>query len=295
MGSLTFTKTPLLASLQDEGRKYMAYYAIPPSGALDHHSLRLANSLVGNPLDYPCIEFNYNSGEIIFQSDAVIALTGADMDFRINGLIIKNNKAISVKKEDVLSGRWCKERSRSYLAVRGKIKTQQHYGSASAYALVGLGHNGGQSLKSGNTLYWHPHQSKTTAQYSMPAAKLSYSEIKIYPGPEYEQLDKSSIQQLQQGSFSVSPDSNRMGARIQEKLELKKYTHLKKSVPVLPGFIQLTPSGQLIVVLQDGQTTGGYPRIAFIKPEDLYQFNQLAPNQEFNFKFRDLWYDQQKD
>jgi len=284
MGSLKFLTTPLSATIQDLGRKNMAYYAIPTSGAMDKVSLQRANELLGNPSDAPCIEFSFTPGKIEFESDAIICLTGADMKFKINENSIKLDSLIYIKSGDILSGSWPKAKARSYLAIKGKLDLPLIYSSYSYYPNANIGLHGGANLKKGDRISWQEDSQQIEPQ-SLLRNEIKFCEsIKIKKAPEYDLFSKDITDQLFSKEYSIDSNSNRMGARLNEAIRGENLPELDESVPVLPGFIQLTPSGKLIVILQDGHTTGGYPRIAYIPENELSVFNQIAPRQKFKFK-----------
>lgn len=281
MASLDVIKPGLYTSIQDLGRRGFAYYAIPRSGAMDFHSLTLANKIIGLAPESPAIEFNQLAATLRFHQDGFIVLTGADMHFTINDNRIPINRIIAVQEGDVLSGQYSSLGMRSYLQVNGQFKVDKSYNSASSYPPAGLGAMNGQILKKNDRLEWQ-EQTLRISKATSPPVQIRLN-IKIYKGPEHNLLSKSDWENLKEMKFRILPESNRMGTRLSPDFKCTAYVNLSRSVPVLPGFIQLTPSGQLIVVLQDGQTTGGYPRIAFIKEKDLSEFNQLPLGKEFSF------------
>lgn len=277
----------MYTSLQDSGRPGMAFYAIPRSGALDLTSAQLANKLVGNPPGTACLEMNYVAATLEFSDPAHIALTGADMDFRLNGEALPMNEHITVPAGGRLSGGSAQGLSRAYLAIGGKTHTPSYYESSASCLSSGLGFNTGKPFRKGMEIPWHfmasPKEIIHTEINPYPIPEKS--KIKIRKGPEFDFISHVSIKTLCSSAFEIHRDANRMGARLSgPKISLEK--HLKKSVPVLPGFVQLTPEGQLIVILMEGQTTGGYPRIAYMTAQELYAFNQIPLGKAFTFKLQ---------
>jgi len=125
------------------------------------------------------------------------------------------------------------------------LEIEKVYDSYSTYTNAKLGGFAGRLLQKGDVLKWQN-------------SSFSFSKNKIIPirkGPEFDFLNKKSIELLTSNIYKIGIDSNRMGIRLEgEKLESSSY-QLENSSPVLPGFIQLPPSGKPIIVLQDGQTT----------------------------------------
>lgn len=285
MGFIRVISPGVYTSLQDTGRPGMAFYAIPRSGALDQKSARLANAIVGNPNNMACLEMNYVSATLEFSDHAIIALTGADMDYKLNGESISMYKAIPVKPGGRLSGGSAQGLSRAYLAIRGKSNIPAYYGSFASCMNSGLGCNAGKPLHKGMDIPWDfMTKTEEIKKSGIPTSPITEkSSIKIRKGPEFNYMSKASVKSLISDEYKLHRDANRMGAALSgPKLSLEK--HLKKSVPILPGFIQLTPAGQLIVILMEGQTTGGYPRVAYLNPTELYAFNQIPLGKAFTFK-----------
>lgn len=275
----------LLSSIQDFGRKGYAYYAIPSSGALDKSALIRANKILGNPENTAVIEFNFMPAVINFLGDCSICLSGADMQFSINNKPVQMNKVIDINEGDILKGKWSKHSARSYMALKGVIDCPEIYGSYSSLCNNSINSHLGRSLKKGDILNWNNLELSNFQTVDLAQEELN-KEIKINKGPEWNSLDQNSKEKLLSTKYSISTQSNRMGARLNEKLHSHLYQELKSSVPVIPGFIQWTPAGDLIVLLQDGQTTGGYPRIAYIQEKELSRFNQIGGQEKFHFAFQ---------
>ncbi|GLR18022.1 5-oxoprolinase subunit C family protein [Portibacter lacus] len=262
-GSLEILKPGLMTSIQGVGRKGLAYYAIPPSGAMDENAAQVALLLLGKNEEDPVLEFTSLAPEIKFHESTQIVITGADFNWKINNQSISLNTVMSVHNGDVLKGSFAKKGLRGYLAIKGKLDIGRVYHSYSTYANAKLGGFHGRFLKKGDVLYWSDDE-------------LDMDQVvPFYQGPEYAFLSDTAKDLLVSTVYKISPDTNRMGMRlVGERLESTSY-QLENSVPVLPGFIQLPPNGQPIILLQDGQTTGGYPRIAYIKPAFLSKLNQF--------------------
>jgi len=280
MGALKFIKTSMMTSIHDEGRKGLAYYAIPASGPQDKETAQLANLITGMPENNPVFEFNLIPPKLKFLNAVSIALTGCDMDWKINGQKVKRNRLLHLKDGDILGGKASNKGLCAYLAIRGQLKVKKHYGSASMYAPAGYGHRDGAYFQAGDILEWT--ELENFAQEIHITQPNNSSPISINPGPEFHLLNEEQIGILNNCDFKKSSETNRMGARLSGLPVIVK-ERLNESVPVLPGFLQLLPSGQLIITLQDGQTTGGYPRIAFLKDEALNAFSRLGIGQAFRF------------
>ncbi|MGI9456565.1 MAG: biotin-dependent carboxyltransferase family protein [Aeoliella sp.] len=285
MGSLTVIKPGLLSLLQDRGRPGLAFYAIPRSGPLDPQSAELASALLGNKPDAPTIECHFVPPTLQFETAATICLTGADMHWQVGGRPVERHETLTIPAGSQLSGAPAQDNCRAYIAIRGLIQTDQTFGSAACYALGGFGGNGGKPFAPGDTLAWQEPEGPTfPLRLDVESTKPTSEELHLLPGPEFDWLTKQSQMALQTETFTITADSDRMGARLHGPPLTTASQALAESVPLLPGFVQLPPSGQLIVVLQDGQTTGGYPRIGFLCAATLCQFNQIPLGQGFGFQ-----------
>jgi len=274
MSSIEIIKPGLMTSIQDLGRKGLAYYAIPNSGVMDENAAKIALLLLNKNENAPLIECTSKAPHILFRLSCQIAITGADFNWTLNDQVIQRNTIIDIKKEDVLKGQFAKKGWRGYIALSQDFKLDKIYNSYSTYTNAKIGGFEGRLLKKGDVIEFEEKFE----------AKEAYSLVPIKKGPEYDFLTDTSKQQLISTIYKIDADSNRMGLRLQGTPLQDVVAALKNSVPVLPGFIQLPPSGLPIVVLQDGQTTGGYPRIAYIQKQFLSVLNQLPLGSKVKFK-----------
>jgi len=274
MGSLEIIKAGMMTSIQDLGRKGLAYFAIPNSGAMDSNAAKVALLLLNKNEKCPLIECTSNAPEIIFNDETKIVITGADFNWKINNDPINRNSILFVKKNDILKGSFSKDGLRGYIAIDGDLEINKIYDSFSTYTNAKLGGFEGRLLRKGDVVKWESNN-------------FSFSKNKIIPikkGPEFDLLSVKSIELLTSNVYKIGIDSNRMGIRLEGDEIVDSNFQLINSVPVLPGFIQLPPSGVPIIVLQDGQTTGGYPRIAYIQDQYLSVLNQIPLGSKIQFK-----------
>ncbi len=269
-GSLVILKPGLMTSIQDLGRTGLAYYAIPHSGVMDRNAARIALLLLNQSEDHPVIECTSIAPEIKFETDVQIAITGSEFNWTINKVPVVLNSVLNIKAGDTLKGKFAKNGLRGYIAIRGGLHIDKVYDSYATYVNAGIGGHEGRLLKKGDRLYW---DYLSTNDFRIP----------IHKGPEYVFLTDLAKVELIKNTYTISAESNRMGVRLEGAgLDSTSY-QLDHSAPVLPGFIQLPPSGRPIIVLQDGQTTGGYPRIAYIPDQYLSRLNQVPLGGEIRF------------
>lgn len=282
MKSIDILHPGILSSLQDLGRVGYAFYAVPRSGIMDHVAYDRISSILQLPKNHTVIECTLKAPKIRFSDAMVIAISGADMQWKLNENPIERDTQIIVKKGDVLAGNYAKTGFRGYIGFSSEMKVKKHFGSSSSYSYASLGAKEGQALKKGDKLFFEDSTRNIETEISYTPIVYS-NKITLQKGPEYHLLSSEAIDKIRQGTFRVSPQSNRMGARLTGP-KIEGFQALKNSVAVLPGFVQLLPSGQLIVILQDGQTTGGYPRFAYLTQKELSKFNQIAIGKKVRFE-----------
>lgn len=275
-----------MTTIQDLGRQGLMFYGIPHSGAMDQQACRQANSVLGMPHENPVVEFTLIPARLEFKSDVEICLTGADMQWRINQQKIERYIKLKIKVGDILSGEHSQNGFRSYLAIQGKLECRQDYGSVATYQYAAMGGLAGKVLQQQQLLEFESMAVIRERNPTFTAVDYnSISHIQCRPGPEWEMLTALARKKLFQEPFCLSPDSNRMGARLTgTQLNLMPGS-IVDSIPVMAGMIQCPPSGDLVVILQDGQTTGGYARIAMLDETELSRFNQLQPGVDFKFTY----------
>ncbi len=270
---LEIVKPGLLSSFQDLGRKGLSYYAIPNSGVMDRNAAQIALLLLDKGHEEPVLECTSLAPTIRFHAATRIAITGADFSWKLNGTYVGVNNVLEIKSGDLLEGGFAKDKLRGYIGFQGELILSSVYGSKSTLLSAAFGGFAGRSLRKGDKIFW---QDQTKLEKDV-------KHFFLYPGPEFNLLEQESRSRLCSQKYTISTDSNRMGLRL-SGVPLKAVSYqLSYSAPLLPGFIQLPPSGQPIIVLQDGQTTGGYIRIAYIREVQLSKLNQIPLGQQLSF------------
>ena len=272
----------MFTTIQDGGRKGLAYYGIPPSGFMDRASAQTANILVGNSKNAALLEMTYIGAQIYFEEEAVIAITGADMQAQVNQEKIKTYQTIFIEKETTLQFKNSISGVRTYLAIHGKWKLTKHYKSSATYTYAKMGGLNGNPIQKNDVI--EIQNINQDVHYIDLPPQFNWNEITkitLQKGPEWKFLNNPD--QIK-NEFSISPQNDRMGALLSGEAIDINIPNAFPSQAVFPGVVQCTPSGKLIVVLQDGQTTGGYPRIGIIPRENLNLFNQLRIGKVFKFE-----------
>ncbi|MFT3703667.1 MAG: biotin-dependent carboxyltransferase family protein [Agriterribacter sp.] len=289
--SLKIIKPGIYDTVQDLGRHGFQQLGINPGGAMDAFMLQAANLLAGNTPGEAVLEMSFPAPVILFEKPAIIVLSGADFCATVNGEIVPLLQPIAVSKNSELqfqqrrTGRWC------YLAVQGGIQADQWLKSFSTHVKVGSGGYKGRLLQKNDLLSYPTTQrimndsaekaAKTLNWKSIPCGDDFYpDEIAILPGNEWKHLNNESKQVLEKESFVLTPSSDRMGYTFRGPSLSTETPFELVSSGVQFGTVQLLPNGQLIALMADHQTTGGYPRIAHVIKAHrgkLAQMKEAAP------------------
>ncbi len=282
---LHFLKAGLQTLIQDQGRVGYQSYGVPVSGVMDKKSAALANELVGNPTDTPVLEITLLGPKIQIQGDCQIAITGADLSPKINKEAIPLYTTITVKDGDTLSFGAIKNGCRAYIAVRGKWQLSKWLNSYSALPYSGKEATPKSVIEKGQELIIEvasPIAKKSIPKAEQPVYKNS-ERIRVLPGPEFEEFSSYTIAYFFSRGYQLTNDSNRMGYRLDANLIDFKPKREVISSGIIPGTIQITSSGQPVILMADAQTVGGYYRIANVISADMDKLAQLKPGDEVWF------------
>lgn len=274
-------KPGIFSTIQDGGRLGFRAYGVPLSGAMDDLAHYTANGLVGNTKNAASIECTMGSLLMQFKKNAIVAVTGSGMAF-VNGQKIKLYQPLSVDANDSLEIKYNNDGIRTYIAVRGGFAGTVMMNSKSVCA------NGeiGMPLKKEQELQFDSSSAniskRITDNLQIPVHTTA-ANIRVIAGAESNRLATGSIWQFYSQKFMLSNRCDRMGYHLQsDPLILNNTTELL-STAVTKGTIQVTPGGQLIVLMSDCQTTGGYPRVAQVAAVDLPLIAQLKPGDAIQF------------
>lgn len=283
-------KPGILTTIQDLGRVGFRRFGINPNGAMDRTAVRLINMLVGNDENEADIEMHFPPAQITFESDAIFALGGADFGAELDSEPIENWRPVFAPRASTLRFTQKISGHRAYLAVKGGLKIEQWLGSSSTNLTANIGGMEGRKLIAGDRL--ELRQTPTRPQRDISHVQVSASllpfysrfpTVRIVAGAEYQLLSDIGRKLLTGQDFSISNASDRMGFRLSgEPISLREPLELLSSA-VNFGTIQLLPDGQLIMLMADHQTTGGYPRIAHVISQDLPLMAQLGPGDKVGF------------
>ena len=272
----------IYCSVQDQGRFGHTKIGVPQAGCADAYAAKMANALLKNHEKDALIEITFGQGEFKFTSDTYICLTGGDFSPKLNGKLIKMQSVYFIKKDSVLSFGKRVYGARVYLSVQGGIQTETVYGSRSFFDGITQ-----QKLGKGAMLPILPIQKNADNNFSRVRVSEKHFTTIYLPclkGPEFFKLNQEQQRKLFT-PFSISDDNNRVGYRLKESLENNLSSILTSAV--LPGTVQLTPSGKCIILMQDCQVTGGYPRILQLSEIAIARVSQKISGDEIQFIVED--------
>jgi len=254
---------------------------------MDAYATQLANFLVGNKAFAPLMEITLNGPVLQFNEVANIAICGGDLAPELNGNSIAMNESHRLSPGDKLSFGPVKNGCRAYLAIEGGFVVPDFMGSSSTYVTAGMGGYKGRSLKKKDVLNFTEPKTKRKKR-KLPDHFVPHYDskrtVRIIKGAEWEEVGHKVTINLLTASFFISSESNRMGIRLESKDFQKFDTMGILSSPVLKGTIQVPSGSRPIIIMSDGQTIGGYARIAHVISVDLPYVAQLKPGDELSFK-----------
>lgn len=262
-----------LTLVEDLGRAGCAHLAVPRSGAADRPAAIRADRRVGNDDGAAVLEMTLLGARLRFERDGLIALAGADMDARLDDAAVASEGAVAVRAGQVLACGAARRGVRAYLAVAGGIDTPLLLGSRSHDVLSGLGP---PPLRAGDRLAVGAVRGVPREAGAVPVLP-DVPELRFVPGPREDWFEPEALRALMTDAWTVSTDSNRSAIRLKGDLLARVVDDELPSEGLVPGAIQVPPDGQPVVMLADHPTTGGYPVIGVVVPEDLWLLAQARP------------------
>ena len=302
---VTVLQSGLLTTVQDEGRWGHQHLGVSVAGPMDYVAHRLANSLVGNGQNAATIEATWLGPELRIEQDSRIAVTGADLQVTLDGADISLGVPVRCRAGSMLRFGDRRGGVRAYVAFDGGVAVPRVLGSRATHLPSGLGGIGGRQLTAGDRVPLGdplsdvarhavgPAVAHVGAGGAVAAAEVAAQRVhsaggarlRVLPGPQAAESGPSALEALQRTRYTVSPQSNRMGYRLEGGARIPGASRgdmLSESTFV--GGIQVPPSGDPILLMADRQTSGGYPQIAVVITADLPLAGQLGPDDWVEFE-----------
>ena len=276
---LKVLKAGFYTTVQDSGRFYFRNKGVPVSGVMDEMTVFKVNSLLENEISAAVLEITMTGPTLMFEEETYMALGGAEMSATLNNLPIQNYKVYQIEVGDILSFGRLDNGFRSYLGVRGGFSCKVILGSRSFYKPITKENR----LRDNDIV---PFIYNKLFQPKISEIKvdsfLDDNKIEVSKGPEFYMLTDRHLEEIFSRSFTVAHENNRMAYQIKETISSHEISMLTSAT--LPGTVQLTPAGKLIVLMKDGQTTGGYPRILQLSDKSICVLAQKRGGDKVIFK-----------
>lgn len=278
----------VLTSIQDLGRHGFRRFGVPTSGALEPSWLRIANALAGAPEGSPAVEFFLTGPAVrVVEGTARLGLAGelvAELEQGGRRRRVGSWRSVTLRPGDVLRVGSPRPARVGYLAVRG-LQVEAVLGSASTYARGGFGGLAGRPLRRGDVL-----EALATAEGPElglpPVPPRASPPIRAVPGPQDDHFTPGALAAFFEAEWVVTNASDRMGTRLEgPRLAHRSPAHAEiASDAIVPGAVQVPGNGLPIVLLADGQTIGGYPKIATVASAELPRLALLPPGARLRFQ-----------
>ncbi len=255
------------------------------SGVMDEHAYAWANHLLNNHFNKAAIEITFGGLVLEAQADTFIAVTGADLDFRINDQSAEMWHGLQVHKGDVLSWGNPKSGVRAYLAVKGGFDTPVLFDSRS----VNLREHIGAKLAQGDEL---PCRSFDAATYRFIAPKYipNYNQditLRLLPTYQFNEFSINQRDLFFNQNYSITNANDRTGCRLSgAPIAIKKERMISEGISY--GSVEIATDGLPIILLKDAPSIGGYPKIGTVFSLDLAKLAQRQPNTNLRFELMSM-------
>ena len=279
----------LLTTVQDRGRFGYQRFGVPVSGGVDEIALRTANVLVGNPQGDAALEITALGPQLRFLVDALVALTGAEVEGHLDGRPIPWYQSFQVRAGQILDLRACTRGLRTYLAVAGGIQVPILLGSRSTCLVAHFGGFQGRALATGDVLATGSPAlpSRMAGQRPPTAWRPRHGggvTLRVVMGPQEDAFTDEGRRTFLESTYRVSSHADRMGYRLDGAVIAHRGSADIISDWVPLGGVQIPGDGKPIILLADRQTTGGYAKIATVIKPDISLVAQLRPGDSLAFR-----------
>ena len=285
MKGFTVRQPGLLTLIQDRGRFGAHNLGLTNGGPLDALAFAWANRLLTNPANASTLEISFGGLSLESEIDTVIVVTGAELPVKVNGETMAQWQTHPVKAGDSIELGYTTRGTRAYLAVAGGFAIPASFGSSATVVREKIGGLNGDKLAAKDHL---PCDSKPLQQhyYLADHDRPQYPDnatLRVVPGYQLSQFDSVERHRFFNAQYQVTDRSDRMGFRLEGEV-IKSNINSMLSEGICHGAIQIPADGQPIVLMNDRQTIGGYPKIGSVIPLDTAKLAQLSPGSTINFE-----------
>jgi len=283
--SFKVIKSSFLSTVQDYGRLTHGEHGMSQSGVMDEHAYAWANHLLNNHFNKAAIEITFGGLVLEAQADTFIAVTGADLDFRINDQSAEMWHGLQVHKGDVLSWGNPKSGVRAYLAVKGGFDTPVLFGSRS----VNLREHIGAKLAQGDELSCRSFDA-ATYRFIAPKYIPNYNQditLRLLPTYQFNEFSINQRDLFFNQNYTITNANDRTGCRLSgAPIAIKKERMISEGISY--GSVEIATDGLPIILLKDAPSIGGYPKIGTVFSLDLAKLAQRQPNTNLRFELMSM-------
>ncbi len=273
-------------TLQDLGRTRLQHIGYSQGGAADEHAFLWANKLLNNSANTPVLESMFIGCELEFSHPTQIAVTGAAHEILIEGNRYPSWQTFTIEANTTVTLPTSISGVYTYISVKGGFTEKSSDTGFSTVVREKTGFNQGVPFKEGQGISYNNQTLNYPSQKMVPHQfipdYLQPLTLRLIPGFQINRFSNKDISGLLANDFVISPDSNKMGYRLTGGKLKHMQTIQSEGVPF--GSVQLPPSGELIVLLKDRQTIGGYPKLGCIVQQDCFKLSQRRPGASVNFE-----------
>ncbi|HEX6322686.1 MAG TPA: biotin-dependent carboxyltransferase family protein [Vicinamibacterales bacterium] len=283
MSGFTVVRPGMLTTVQDAGRFGFQHVGVPAAGPMDWWSHEAANRLCGNDFHAAALEITLIGPELELTGSAIAAVVGANFEITVSGTPVPLNEVFLVEAGQRLALGTRRSGARAYLAFAGGIGVPEVMGSRATHVKGALGGVQGRALRRGDAVPLMetggaaPRSRGSGRALTVPHLPLTPPvTLRAIEGPE------PCPSSFWESTFTVSPQSDRMGYRLEGATLDAPGDQLSSAVAM--GTVQITPSGTCVLLMADRATSGGYARAATVITADLPVAGQLAPGDTLRFR-----------
>ena len=276
-------------SFQDTGFQNVQHIGITTGGAMDYELLILSNKILGNKIHTSVIEFS--------SQGPLLKLVNGSCRFVITGnvmfnIITKNKKIIGTTNQSYLINKGDEvdilatiKSNYGYISVEGGFSIDSQFGSFSTLSIAKIGSNNGNVFNKNQKIFFNKDGSTKKSKINFTNDYLNDNKIiRVIPGPQMNFFFSKTIKKFYERSFTISKYINRMGIQLEGNLCKSVISKNIISEGIIKGSIQITGSGNPIILMNDHPTIGGYPKIAIVIMADLCKISQMKVGNKFNFQ-----------
>ena len=278
----------ILSLLQDAGRYGQHTIGLTNGGPMDPMAYKWANRLLGNSDNATVIETTVGGLSLISHVNTQVAVTGANVSVKINGAPQPQWQTLAIAKNDVLELGFATQGCRIYLAVKDGFQVDTQFSSTSTVMREGVGGLTGKALTKGDVIpVLDRDASERISLLKLPENQqpeyLNAVTLRVIPGYQEHAFSRHDQRMFFYHEYTVSDLCDRMGYRLSgEKVNCNVQGILSEGIAL--GAIQIPKDGQPIILMNDRQTIGGYPKIGSVLSLDLAKLAQLTQGGKVRFE-----------